>query len=81
MSKVRCLIARYKPDETEPPFTFIPVDECEIEETLPDDHPNGRDMYRRMRETCQDKGYDFRFYSTDASGYKYQLVVSSNKDW
>lgn len=71
-TKVKCLIQRYDPKVTEPPFTFINLAECEIEDT-----DDGLKLHGRLVDATLEAGYRFKFYSLclDDSGYKYAITV------
>lgn len=69
----KCIIERYDPAVTKPPFTFLKVDECEID----DSNINTKDWhYDKFYEICYRKQLSFRFWSMSRDpGYKYAIVV------
>ena len=70
----KCIISRYDPTITEPPFLTIPLDEVEVHK--PDNDDGGVRFASKLIQACNSKGYMFKFYSgSDDPDIDYEIVV------
>jgi hypothetical protein len=75
MSNVKKLmITRYDSTIKEPPYLTIQIDKMLFEQ--PETDNLGEEFCERIRQGCQARGYQFKFYTlSDAPDFDYEVVV------
>jgi hypothetical protein len=70
----KCMICRYDNSITEPPYLTIQIDEIKVLQPQEDNY--GEVFAERLRVGCQNKGYQFKFYTmSENKDYDYEIVV------
>ena len=69
-----CIISKYDPEITSPPYLTIKLDEVKVDEPEIDDL--GKQFENNLRIACAYKGYTMQFYTTSyEEGFDYEIVV------
>jgi hypothetical protein len=70
----KCMISRYDETITGAPFFAMQIDSVEV--LQPGEDHLGEKFAERLRDSCWEKGYNFKFYSLSTDeNYDYSIVV------
>lgn len=72
--KKKCIISRYDKSIKNPPYKTLPIDKVKVEKPINDNL--GELFASILYDTCIEKGYKFKFYTTsDKKDFDYEIVV------